>query len=1275
MSEAGRAGGAAQAILPASGETDDICRLLLESTTEGVLSVDLDGRVTFANPAARRMLGFPDDEMLGQELHALIHHARADGSPYPAESCPMRLACSQGESSLRDDEWLWRKDGSGFPAEFSSAPLVREGRRVGAVVIFRDIGERRQALDRLKESASRLETVLEEQETLIDNVQVGIVITGDNQIQRCNPVFLELLHYESEAELLGRPPAVLFPTPENYAAFGGKVGPVLAAGHPVELEWQLADRNGMPHWVQIAAKPVRAPGQGYRTVWMMLDITARKLAEAALEAANEEMSAILDAAPVGITVIREGKIRRCNRRLEEMFGVPPGGMLDHSTRGVYADEEAYQRSNRAYRNLEDGTVHHRIEQMRRADGSIVWCRLSGRLVDVAEPDRGAVWMVEDISEEHAAEEALRASQQLLDAIVENNPASISFKDAEGRFRLVNRTWEEATGVRRDQVIGRTVFDVFPEDLAQEFSTADRKAIEAGQVIRYEEQLDTPSGRTTAITSKLPLHAQDGSLTGVCGVSTDISDLVRLQKELEHARDAAEAAAKAKSQFLANVSHEIRTPMNAIIGLSYIALKNAQDPRQRDYLAKIESSGKALLGIINDILDFSKIEAGKLQLEAVPFRLQEDVVENVSNVVALRASEKGLELLFDFDPQLPAALVGDPLRLNQVFINLLTNAIKFTERGQIVLRIRVAEANDCGVRLRCEVQDSGIGMSPEQAAGLFRAFSQADSSITRRYGGTGLGLAICRRLVKMMDGEIGVQSTLGTGSTFWFTARLGRAPAEYVTPRAAERPGNGQQVLVVDDNADARIILCRYLQELGYTTTEAASGGESLRLLQAASAQRPFDLVFMDWRMPGMDGLTAARRIKGNGGLAHTPAVLMVTAFDRAQLQAEAGDTPIDGILLKPVSQSTLLDAIQVALGRGIEPVAEAAAAFAPPAHLQRAHLLLVEDNDINRMVATELLTGAGIRVSVAGNGQEALDLLAGQPDGTFDGILMDIQMPVMDGYTATRTLRENPRFQRIPIISMTANAFAADRQHALAVGMNDHIAKPIQVAEMFEVLGKWIVVAEDRSGAGTAAAPRPEAAPALPALPGVDIDAGLSRARGDAPFYRNLLVKFAKGWRDFSERFRHAGEDGDPHARQRLAHSLKGVAGTVGATAIQQAAAALETACREHADVARLESLLTAVDEALRPVLTTIDRMNEAAAPAPASAPSRALLDRLGALIDDNDTEATELVEQIVRWAGLDGQNDLLERLADAIGQYDFAAARQIYETLLPLMPKETEHE
>jgi signal transduction histidine kinase/DNA-binding response OmpR family regulator/HPt (histidine-containing phosphotransfer) domain-containing protein len=712
----------------------------------------------------------------------------------------------------------------------------------------------------------------------------------------------------------------------------------------------------------------------------------------------------------------------------------------------------------------------------------------------------------------------------------------------------------------------------------------------GPVQRLTQVAARIAGGDLAARARTEASDETGMLAA--SFNTMTARLAETIGNLEAARNAADLANQAKGSFLANMSHEIRTPMNAILGMSHLALQSGLDPRQHNYVQKVHASARSLLGVINDILDFSKIEAGKLDIESIPFSLG-DVMDNLSNVVGMRSDEKGLELVLEMPLQLPTDLVGDPSRLGQVLLNLGNNAVKFTERGEVVVAVQVAAQADESVRLRFEIRDTGIGMSPEQQQRLFQPFTQADASTSRRYGGTGLGLAISRHLVHLMGGELAAESTLGRGSRFHFELTFGlqRRATEQAPRSDAGLPGT--RVLVVDDNAVAREVLAEMSQAMGLSVDVAASGEQALhRIGQADASDAPYQLLLLDWKMPGMDGLACAQALAGRSLRHPAPIVLMATAFSREDVlqRLAALRLPFGALLTKPATPSSLLDAYATALGHAaLGPTRGARREDALLGHqkaLAGVHILLVEDNPINQELAVDLLGRAGIVVSVAGNGREALDVLSRE---RFDAVLMDCQMPVMDGYAATRALRQQPSLQALPVIAMTANAMVGDREAVLAAGMNDHIAKPIMVDEMFATLAKWVAPIGPMAG-DASRTDRLE-------FQGVDTLCGIANMGGNGVLYRRMLSLFRQREADFAQRFRAARAAGDIEAAARAVHDLKGTAGTLGMHGVQEAAEALERAFVDGA---------SGIDALVGKVSMRLDRVIEALSDESLASPPRA---------------------------------------------------------------------
>jgi len=691
----------------------------------------------------------------------------------------------------------------------------------------------------------------------------------------------------------------------------------------------------------------------------------------------------------------------------------------------------------------------------------------------------------------------------------------------------------------------------------------------------------------------------------------------------------------------------------------LCLRTELTAKQRDYVGKIHNAGTSLLSIINDILDFSKIEAGRLDIENVTFEL-DSVMNNISTVVAQKIHDKGLELLFQASPDIPHVLLGDPLRLGQVLINLLGNAVKFTERGEIHLISELLERTGDKVKLRFSVKDTGIGMTKEQSNRLFQAFSQADTSTSRKYGGTGLGLAISKRLVELMGGSIWVVSEPDSGSTFSFTGWFGlsEATARKVVPI---RLGS-LKVLVVDDNAAAREVLQEHLRAIGAEIELVASGAEAIAAVRRADADRPFDVILLDWRMPGIDGVETARRIRADGSLKSIPAIVIVTAFGREEVRGEVELAGINGFLIKPVNQSTLINVLaEIFAPEHMMAAREAVKATAYD--LNGLRVLLAEDNAINQQIAVELLEGVGASVDVADNGREAVEkLLASTGDLPYDAVLMDLQMPEMDGYQATARIRAEPRFADLPIVAMTAHAMAEERDRCLAAGMRAHITKPIDPELLYRTLMQFY--RPGRAVAASAITLDHSSSPNAPFdVAGLDVVDGLRRVAGNVKLYRSLLGQFVEQQADAVSRISVSVEQQDFALAERLMHTLKGVSGNLGAKTTNELAAELEISLRNRdvrsldAGLPRLSIELARTMEAIRnslaadsidprPLLVAFDRTE-----------TIARLKHLKQLLADDDGAALEqLLDARERFQGTlsDAELNTLER---AVRNFDFTAA------------------
>ena len=930
------------------------------------------------------------------------------------------------------------------------------------------------------------------------------------------------------------------------------------------------------NWYSVA---LRAPnGSLLGVLSLVLDVTADHLARERLEKSEKVYRTLVETSPDGILLLdMKGHFKMANQQAHHLFGIdemddlaaislrsliPPGQHAE-----FLDDPEEFT-----------GFIINRDLPMIRRDGSQFDAATAFTTIsDSLGQPSGIVLFVRDITEKLRLDRELDAHRQNLESlvqartldlenardtlaqIIDGSPVPTFVIDGSHHVTHWNDACASIVGIPAEDIIGTSdhwrgfyatrrpvmadlVINENPEALELLYGSKFRRS----EVVEgaYEAEDYFPSiGRWLFFTA-CPLRGKDGQVLGAIETLQDNTSRKQAEMALSEAKRAAEAAAAAKAEFLANMSHEIRTPMNAVIGLAHLLLKTELGGKQRDYVSRIQGAGQILLGLINDILDFSKIEAGQMQLENSEFRL-DDVLDKVTTVVLNRAQEKGLELHYVVEPDVPPHLIGDSLRLAQLLINLIGNAIKFTTKGSVTVFFRRQLTVDDRIRLEVDVQDTGIGMTPEQQGKLFQAFSQADSSITRKFGGTGLGLTICKRLTGLMQGDIWVTSQPGVGSTFSFSVTLGRGNAALPATRT-----RFQNALVVDDNPLARKVLARLLEKYGCKASMAESGEQALQAI--ADAGTPFDCITIDLNMPGMNGLELADAIRSRAP--NSPQLVMVTAADTSLLDADPRFASLHAVLHKPVTAAQI--------GQLLSGHAVCDAAQKADMPLKGMQVLLVEDVPTNRLIATEMLESYGASVSTAENGRIALERVA---SAAFEVVLMDIQMPEMDGLEATRRLRANPRWRNLPIIAMTAHAFEEERQRCLAAGMNDFITKPIDPPLLLRTLVSWRpakAAAPEITAAPAPVAPATTPEASFPTLPGIDTVDGLRRMMNKPRLYEKVLRDFHARFIDEVAAIQSALDTGDTEAAMRRAHSAKGLAGSIGAARLQSAALALEMALR-----------------------------------------------------------------------------------------------------------------
>ncbi|UGQ48016.1 response regulator [Massilia endophytica] len=858
----------------------------------------------------------------------------------------------------------------------------------------------------------------------------------------------------------------------------------------------------------------------------------------------------------------------------------------------------------------------------------------------------------------------RDSQRKVQAIVDTALDAVVGMDRHGRIVGWNRQAEIIFGYSRDEALGQQLETLI---IPQRYRYDHRKAMQryvaggAGGGEMLDRRIEVESLRADGSEFPIELSITRVQLDGdgnfeFCAFIRDISDRREREQKLVTANVMAEAANIAKSEFLANMSHEIRTPMSAIIGMAYLALRTELTPKQHDYVSKIHRAALALLGIINDILDFSKIEAGRLDVEEIPFFL-DDVLANVASVTSQRAADKQLEYLFNVPPSIPRHLCGDPLRLGQVLINLVNNAVKFTASGELELAVSLLGTAPPGkVALRFAVRDTGIGMSPQQKTKLFRAFSQANGSTTRQYGGTGLGLSISQQLVRLMGGAIQVDSEEGKGSTFHFDLefqlsghpeRQARVPADL----------NGARVLLVDDSPVALEVLREAIRALPLRADAATDGVQALEMVKAADmAGDPYRLVLTDWRMPGMDGVELCRQVREDANLKQAPGMVLVTAFGREEVQREADAAGFIGFLFKPIGQSALVDTL-VSLFAPARQITEPR--ITVPGQQFTSRVLLVEDNPVNQQIAAELMAVQGIQVDFAGNGREALETLRREGPQAFDMVLMDLEMPEMDGHEATRELRGDERFAELPVVAMTAHALADIRERCLAEGMQDYITKPIDPEQLYATLSRWL---------GKALLPAPPVQPrpaagngVLPQFNGIDTGRGLRHVAGNTVLYLQLLDRFRHSQRGTAAELRAELAEGNMAAAGKRVHTLRGVAGNIGATAAETAAETLEGALAGGDPVTG--AMIATLESALGDTIAALDEHFATAPAAPAGEtavhPEEALAE-LSRLLAEFSGESPDYFDSVRTALATLLPAATLDRLAAHMAHYEFEAAQRL---------------
>jgi two-component system, sensor histidine kinase and response regulator len=1190
-------------------DSSPLFRAIVENSTDPIFINDCDGRILLFNRAATQFVGRPIEEVLGKTARDLF------GEETGKKVRQLELQVIETGAPSMGEE-MFERDGTIFTFQTTRSPYRDEqGKIIGLIGIARDITEKKRVESELHQSQLRWRFALE---SVGDGIWDWDMKTGRVYYSR---QWKAMLGYAKEeigdtaAEWFDRLP------PDDLALCQEAIGNHLQGKiEDFVLEHRMLAKDGSLRWILARGKVVERAedGTALRIIGTNTDITQRKTAEHELYLERERLGLAAEALHLGVWDYNfAANTILCDARWYEIYGVDPTEVVTMETFNARLHPDDVERvAQERLKTLERREKIHRMEfRIITPAGETRRILSAARMLEADErtPNR-FVGIVMDVTESRMAEETLKNSYEALRQAEKLAKVGNWTLDLKTSRLAISDMINEMNGVGPDDppLTPERLSKLLPPEGLEKMLSGLERCVADGTPYDLETEHWRVDGTSyfARLRGRANLDAS-GRIVSVSGTLQDITEERQAAEVLEQARDAAEAAEHAKSDFLAMMSHEIRTPMNTVLGMTRLVLQTDLTPRQRNYLDKIHTAANTLISIINDVLDFSKIEAGKLDIEETEFTL-ESVLEATSSVTAMKAEEKGLEIAYEVAPDVPERLIGDSLRLGQILINLVSNAVKFTERGEVVVSIdRVSQNRTNVATLQFAVRDTGIGLDPDQIAGLFRAFSQADRDTSRKYGGTGLGLAICKQLVERMGGGIWATSEPGKGSTFFFTieARLPAAPeAHAMAPKRANL--KGKRVLIVDDNPSARDILSQMVRNFGMDVEAVDSGASALANLKLASLQcRPFELVLMDWRMPGMDGLDAAQRIKADMNLREIPAVLMVTAYGREEVLLKSEQLGLQGVLIKPVTESvmfnTIIDVLEPALREHASatsgPYSEASSRTESQQkwieQLNCRRVLVVDDNALNREVVSDFLMLAGVDVGTASNGIEALKQLK---DGDYEAVLMDVHMPVMDGLTAVREIRKEARWSKLPIVALTAQARLEDREASLAAGMNAHLTKPIDEMELYRTLLQLLpqtsasMPCEDAEDSDADEDRTP-----------LDLSAALARLGNNPERLSRLLQGFVRDFNAAPAQLMADHLGGNLEGVASLAHAVKGAASYLDAHDLCTAADELEYAARKldqdtvnkQAPIfhRHLESLLRQVNDLIlpaaseAPAATTVD--------------------------------------------------------------------------------------
>jgi PAS domain S-box-containing protein len=1237
-----------------------LSRYALDHAGDSILWIDVNnGKLKYVNKKSWTTLEYSQEELL--DLHVF------DIDPNLTKDSWKQLSGKIIKEGIVNFESINKRKGGGlFPIEVT-ASYIKFGEVEHIIAFTRDISERKKSEEELQKINMLSDNALE----LTMSGFWDIDFTKDNlyhQSDRATAIFGMIPSEDKIYKISDWFDAVVAGDSEIAKDVDDKFNGAIVGKYPTyDVSFPFKRPvDGKIVWIHALGIMERDEnGKALYMYGVTQDITKSKLAE---EKSQKLLTAV-EKSPVMVSIATpKGIVDYVNPEYSHVTGFSSKEVIGKTHSLLKTGILTKSKYDEIFKYLQNRKNWSGELESRKKNGSAFWSSLSlAGVHDKAGDLTHIVIIEEDITERKLAEEK---SQKLLTA-VEKSPVMVSIATPKGIVDYVNPEYSTVTGFNSKEVIGKT------HSLLKTGILSKSKYDEIFKYLQNQKnwsgELESKKKDGSAFWSSLSLagvHDNTGDLTHIVIIEEDITERKGFEFKLAKAKELAEGATKAKSEFLATMSHEIRTPMNAIIGLSQLALATDLDTKQVDYVKKINSSGHSLLGIINDILDFSKIEAGKLSFENIDFDL-EQVFQDHANVVTYKAHEKGLEFVLGIGKDVPLSLVGDPLRLRQVLVNLVNNAIKFTHKGEISVLANLVKETEETVVLEFSVNDTGIGIEEQKLNKLFKSFSQADASTTRKYGGTGLGLAICKGIVDGQDGKIWVKSTEGKGSSFCFSLTFTKQKSQKKDQIKPTPDVRGLKVLLCDDNSTALEILENTLEDLSFKVTAVNSGAEAIGMIEQ-NIENPFDLLLLDWKMPEMNGIETIKALKTKFGTKILPSIIMVTAYNSDEIYQDVKDMDISGLLVKPVNHSTLLNAIMTAFGKmdNIKTFNKNELNYKVEkiAHLKGARILLVEDNDINQQVAKELIETAGINVDVAENGQVAVNILKTEAH-KYQLVFMDIQMPVMDGYTATRLIRIDLGLLNIPIVAMTADAITGVKEKCLKIGMDDFITKPLDTDNLYETLKKHIPAGSFEAEILTKPVGELKEVD-IPEFKHINTTEGLNRVNNNSELYADLLNKFHGRYSNFEQDLTEVLSK--PDELKRYIHTLKGTSGNIGAMNLHKATIELELNILNP----DFENILKGYQETLDLVLNELspfiqkrESLNNLSTQDNLQVEKSIediadQLSELKTLINNNDLEAADKLKEILHENLKPEIKTKLTKVLEALDSFDFDTANELLNEL-----------